>query len=172
MHFDLFILVKLIYCLYLFLETRGVSFKAVPLVQKPISSILERIRQRKLEVSKKWVLILVCYSLICVTYACSFTHFICTICRFSQSNGNNSDNADDGCVKEDVMDHSKSVETEGGDLSESVKEENVISVSNEDLESDDVGMDVPDACTKRKRHDDACSQKVSMMDDRIFYSKN
>ncbi|KAF5809205.1 hypothetical protein HanXRQr2_Chr04g0154381 [Helianthus annuus] len=35
-------------------ETRGVSFKPVPPVQKPISSILERIRQRKLEVSKKF----------------------------------------------------------------------------------------------------------------------
>ncbi|XP_076936514.1 uncharacterized protein LOC143603656 [Bidens hawaiensis] len=35
-------------------ETRGVSFKPVPLVQKPISSILEKIRQRKLEVTKKF----------------------------------------------------------------------------------------------------------------------
>ncbi|KAK9053858.1 hypothetical protein SSX86_024933 [Deinandra increscens subsp. villosa] len=35
-------------------ETRGVSFKPVPLVQKPISSILERIRQRKLEMLKKF----------------------------------------------------------------------------------------------------------------------
>ncbi|KAD4585769.1 hypothetical protein R6Q59_027605 [Mikania micrantha] len=35
-------------------ETRGVSFKSGPLVQKPISSILERIRERKLEVSKKF----------------------------------------------------------------------------------------------------------------------
>ncbi|XP_076944620.1 uncharacterized protein LOC143615370 [Bidens hawaiensis] len=35
-------------------ETRGVSFKPVPLVQKPISSILEKIRQRKLEMSKKF----------------------------------------------------------------------------------------------------------------------
>ncbi|XP_042492072.1 uncharacterized protein LOC122071743 [Macadamia integrifolia] len=34
-------------------ETRNASFKPVPLVQKPISSILEKIRQRKLEVSKK-----------------------------------------------------------------------------------------------------------------------
>ncbi|KAL5704553.1 hypothetical protein ACHQM5_022962 [Ranunculus cassubicifolius] len=34
-------------------ETRDAEFKPVPLVQKPISSILEKIRQRKLEVSKK-----------------------------------------------------------------------------------------------------------------------
>ncbi|KAF9609416.1 hypothetical protein IFM89_016216, partial [Coptis chinensis] len=34
-------------------ETRDAAFKPVPLVQKPISSILEKIRQRKLEVSKK-----------------------------------------------------------------------------------------------------------------------
>ncbi|KAB1220536.1 Coatomer subunit delta-3 [Morella rubra] len=36
-------------------ETRDVSFKPVPVVQKPISSILEKIRKRKLEVSKKYV---------------------------------------------------------------------------------------------------------------------
>ncbi|KAF8406408.1 hypothetical protein HHK36_008495 [Tetracentron sinense] len=34
-------------------ETRDAAFKPVPLVQKPISSILEKIRQRKLEFSKK-----------------------------------------------------------------------------------------------------------------------
>ncbi|RWR72349.1 glutamic acid-rich protein [Cinnamomum micranthum f. kanehirae] len=33
-------------------ETRDVSFKPVPLVQKPISSVLEKIRLRKLEMSK------------------------------------------------------------------------------------------------------------------------
>ncbi|XP_071686896.1 uncharacterized protein [Rutidosis leptorrhynchoides] len=111
-------------------ETRGVSFKAVPLVQKPISSILEKIRQRKLEVSKK----------------------------FSQLDDNVSDKEDDGCVKQDVMDHLKSVETAGGDLSESGKEDKVSSVSNADLEPDGVGMDLPDASIKRKRHDNACSQ--------------
>ncbi|KAK9129926.1 hypothetical protein Sjap_010413 [Stephania japonica] len=34
-------------------ETRDTSFKPVPLVQKPISSVLEKIRKRKLELSKK-----------------------------------------------------------------------------------------------------------------------
>ncbi|XP_059454259.1 uncharacterized protein LOC132184587 isoform X2 [Corylus avellana] len=34
-------------------ETRDVSFKPVPLVQRPISSVLEKIRKRKLELSKK-----------------------------------------------------------------------------------------------------------------------
>ncbi|XVE69912.1 hypothetical protein DITRI_Ditri10aG0029700 [Diplodiscus trichospermus] len=34
-------------------ETRDAAFKPAPLVQKPISSILEKIRRRKLEVSKK-----------------------------------------------------------------------------------------------------------------------
>ncbi|OVA04535.1 hypothetical protein BVC80_1715g53 [Macleaya cordata] len=34
-------------------ESRDAEFKPVPLVQKPISSILEKIRQRKLEVAKK-----------------------------------------------------------------------------------------------------------------------
>ncbi|KAJ0025581.1 hypothetical protein Pint_08930 [Pistacia integerrima] len=34
-------------------ETRDAAFKSVPLVQKPISSVLEKIRQRKLEASKK-----------------------------------------------------------------------------------------------------------------------
>ncbi|XP_062159307.1 uncharacterized protein LOC133866705 isoform X2 [Alnus glutinosa] len=38
-------------------ETRDVSFKPVPLVQKPISSVLEKIRKRKLELSKKSVAI-------------------------------------------------------------------------------------------------------------------
>ncbi|XWS14595.1 hypothetical protein CRYUN_Cryun35bG0023200 [Craigia yunnanensis] len=34
-------------------ETRDAAFKPAPLVQKPISSVLEKIRRRKLEVSKK-----------------------------------------------------------------------------------------------------------------------
>ncbi|ONK67836.1 uncharacterized protein A4U43_C05F4290 [Asparagus officinalis] len=34
-------------------ETRDASFKLVPLVQKPISSVLEKIRLRKLEVLKQ-----------------------------------------------------------------------------------------------------------------------
>ncbi|PON40471.1 DNA ligase-like protein [Parasponia andersonii] len=34
-------------------ETRDATFKPAPLVQKPISSVLEKIRQRKLEVAKK-----------------------------------------------------------------------------------------------------------------------
>ncbi|KAF5468450.1 hypothetical protein F2P56_012600 [Juglans regia] len=38
-------------------ETRDVSFKPVPLVQKPISSVLEKIRKRKMEVSKKYAAI-------------------------------------------------------------------------------------------------------------------
>ncbi|KAG2666602.1 hypothetical protein I3760_15G071300 [Carya illinoinensis] len=38
-------------------ETRDVSFKPVPLVQKPISSVLEKIRKRKMEVSKKFAAI-------------------------------------------------------------------------------------------------------------------
>ncbi|KAK9164101.1 hypothetical protein Syun_005003 [Stephania yunnanensis] len=35
-------------------ETRDASFKPVPLVQKPISSVLDKIRKRKLELSKKY----------------------------------------------------------------------------------------------------------------------
>ncbi|KAF8024349.1 hypothetical protein BT93_F1514 [Corymbia citriodora subsp. variegata] len=38
-------------------ESRDATFKPVPLVQKPISSILEKIRQRKLELSKKSVML-------------------------------------------------------------------------------------------------------------------
>ncbi|KAL1822094.1 hypothetical protein ACET3Z_008872 [Daucus carota] len=38
-------------------ETSGAGFKPVPVVQKPISSLLEKIRQRKLEVSKKMSLL-------------------------------------------------------------------------------------------------------------------
>ncbi|KAJ7958050.1 DNA ligase-like protein [Quillaja saponaria] len=38
-------------------ETRDAAFKPVPLVQKPISSLLEKIRKRKLEVSKKSLMI-------------------------------------------------------------------------------------------------------------------
>ncbi|KAK4753470.1 hypothetical protein SAY87_022268 [Trapa incisa] len=34
-------------------DTRDASFKSIPMVPKPISSILEKIRQRKLEISKK-----------------------------------------------------------------------------------------------------------------------
>ncbi|XP_077216333.1 DNA ligase-like protein isoform X2 [Tasmannia lanceolata] len=37
-------------------ETRDASFKPVPTVQKPISSVLEKIRRRKLEVSKRSVI--------------------------------------------------------------------------------------------------------------------
>ncbi|XP_058224838.1 uncharacterized protein LOC131333992 [Rhododendron vialii] len=36
-------------------ETRDATFKPVPVVQKPISSVLEKIRQRKLEVLKKTI---------------------------------------------------------------------------------------------------------------------
>lgn len=39
--------------LFFFVETRDATFKPVPVVQKPISSVLEKIRQRKLEVLKK-----------------------------------------------------------------------------------------------------------------------
>lgn len=35
------------------LETREASFKPVPIVQKPVSSVIEKIRLRKREVSKK-----------------------------------------------------------------------------------------------------------------------
>ncbi|XP_038903146.1 putative leucine-rich repeat-containing protein DDB_G0290503 [Benincasa hispida] len=34
-------------------DTRGAAFKPMPLVQKPISSVLEKIRRRKLELSRK-----------------------------------------------------------------------------------------------------------------------
>lgn len=37
------------------LETKDASFKPVPVVQKPISSVLEKIRLRKLEILKQWV---------------------------------------------------------------------------------------------------------------------
>ncbi|CAA0831570.1 Unknown protein [Striga hermonthica] len=36
-------------------ETRDASFKPIPVVQKPISSVLDKIRKRKLEISKKFV---------------------------------------------------------------------------------------------------------------------
>ncbi|KAL9449198.1 hypothetical protein AB3S75_011182 [Citrus x aurantiifolia] len=36
-------------------ETRDAAFKSVPIIQKPISSVLDKIRRRKLEVSKKSV---------------------------------------------------------------------------------------------------------------------
>ncbi|XP_062097305.1 uncharacterized protein LOC133803323 [Humulus lupulus] len=38
-------------------ETRDAKFKSAPLVQKPISSVLEKIRQRKLEVARKSAII-------------------------------------------------------------------------------------------------------------------
>ncbi|KAL2455009.1 hypothetical protein Fot_57994 [Forsythia ovata] len=38
-------------------ETRDAAFKPIPVVQKPISSVLEKIRKRKLEVSKKTVIL-------------------------------------------------------------------------------------------------------------------
>ncbi|XP_057973369.1 uncharacterized protein LOC131161552 [Malania oleifera] len=38
-------------------ETRDATFKPIPLVQKPISSVLEKIRKRKLEVSKKTIIV-------------------------------------------------------------------------------------------------------------------
>ncbi|KAM0011960.1 hypothetical protein Hdeb2414_s0057g00757891 [Helianthus debilis subsp. tardiflorus] len=109
-------------------ETRGVSFKPAPPVQKPISSILERIRQRKLEVSKK----------------------------FFQSNTNDSHKEDDEHV---VIDHPKSVQTESGDLSESVKEEKVSNVLNVDPVSDDAGLDELDACGEQKGDVSTCLQK-------------
>lgn len=45
----------LIYFPFGWLETRDASFKPIPVVKKPISSVLEKIRKRKLEISKKWV---------------------------------------------------------------------------------------------------------------------
>lgn len=113
-------------------ETRGAAFKPVPLVQKPISSILEKIRQRKLEMSKK----------------------------FCQPNNSESVKEYDGCLKEVVIDHSKSVETEVCDLSESVKvkEEKVSSVLNGEPRSDDICMDGPDVCEEQKSCDNASSQ--------------
>ncbi|KAK4429171.1 hypothetical protein Salat_1217300 [Sesamum alatum] len=38
-------------------ETRDASFKPIPVVQKPISSVLEKIRKRKLEISRKAMVI-------------------------------------------------------------------------------------------------------------------
>ncbi|KAL8523767.1 hypothetical protein ACS0TY_013655 [Phlomoides rotata] len=38
-------------------ETRDASFRPIPLVQKPISSVLEKIRKRKLEITKKSTLV-------------------------------------------------------------------------------------------------------------------
>nr|XP_043637389.1 probable serine/threonine-protein kinase kinX [Erigeron canadensis] len=104
-------------------ETRGVSFKAVPLVQKPISSILERIRKRKLEVSKK----------------------------FSQSYDLVKE--DDDCLKEDMIDHPKLVETVVGELSESVEKEKVSSVLNGDSESNET-----DVLGEKKSNENGSSQ--------------
>ncbi|PWA46360.1 hypothetical protein CTI12_AA506400 [Artemisia annua] len=116
-------------------ETRGVSFKPVPLVQKPISSILDRIRQRKLEMSKK----------------------------FSQSVSNDPVEEDDDCIKEDVMDRSKSVETENGDSSEMLegeKKEKVSSDVNGEPESVDAGPDETDVSKEPKSRDKSCSPKA------------
>ncbi|KAL7615990.1 hypothetical protein Lser_V15G00690 [Lactuca serriola] len=106
-------------------ETRGASFKPVPIVQKPISSILEKIRQRKLEVSKK----------------------------FSQFNCDDPVKEDDACQKQ-TTNHSKNVEIEVGDLSESVKENEVLSGPKED----DIDMDGPDVCGEQKTHDNDSPQ--------------
>ncbi|XP_020550955.1 myb-like protein X isoform X2 [Sesamum indicum] len=38
-------------------ETRDASFKPMPVVQKPISSVLEKIRKRKLEISRKMMVV-------------------------------------------------------------------------------------------------------------------
>ncbi|GJT23550.1 hypothetical protein Tco_0893487 [Tanacetum coccineum] len=117
-------------------ETRGVSFKPVPLVQKPISSILERIRQRKLEMSK----------------------------RFLQSVSNDPVEEDDDCIKVDVMDGSKSVETEHGELSETLEEEKKELVSsdvNGEPESVDAGPDETDVSKEPKSCDKSCSPKAT-----------
>ncbi|KAJ9560040.1 hypothetical protein OSB04_005200 [Centaurea solstitialis] len=114
-------------------ETRGAAFKPVPLVQKPISSILERIRQRKLEMSKK----------------------------FCQPSYSESVKEYDGCLKEAAIDHSKSLETEVGDLPESVKEEKVSSVLNGKPGPDVIckdGPESPDECGEEKSCDNASSQ--------------
>ncbi|KAL4559449.1 hypothetical protein LXL04_031587 [Taraxacum kok-saghyz] len=104
-------------------ETRGASFKPVPVVQKPISSILEKIRQRKLEVSKK----------------------------FSQLNNDDFVKEDDSSLKH-VTNDSKNVETEVGDISGSMKEDEVSSSPKEEAGSDDVGTDGPDICEEQKSH--------------------
>lgn len=44
-------------------ETRDVSFKPLPHVQKPITSVLEKIRLRKIEMLKKYTSVL---------YACAY----------------------------------------------------------------------------------------------------
>ena len=43
-------------CVLFCLETRDASFKPVLSVQKSVSSVLEKIRQRKHELSKKYIL--------------------------------------------------------------------------------------------------------------------
>lgn len=45
-------LIKFCSALSYWLESRNASFKPIPMVQKPISSVLEKIRKRKLEISK------------------------------------------------------------------------------------------------------------------------
>ncbi|KAI3513215.1 hypothetical protein L1887_20542 [Cichorium endivia] len=111
------------------LETRGASFKPVPIVQKPISSVLEKIRQRKLEVSKK----------------------------FSQLHCDDSVMEDDSCMKQ-AKNHPNVVKTEVGDLSDFVKEDKVSSGPKEESGPNDVGIDGPDISGEHKSHDNASSQ--------------
>ena len=85
------------------------------------------------------------------------------ICRFSQSVSNDPVEEDDDCIKEDVMDCSKSVETENGDLSEMLeveKKEKVASDVNGEPESVDAGPDETDVSKEPKSRDKACSPKV------------
>lgn len=86
--------------------------------------------------------------------------FFCLICRFSQHSSNDLIKEEDNCLKQDEIDHSKNIETEVGDLSESVTKEKVSSVLSENPESDEVGMDAPDVCGEQKSYDNAGSQMV------------
>nr|XP_023903976.1 mitotic apparatus protein p62-like [Quercus suber] len=84
-------------------ETRDASFKPVPLVQKPISSVLEKIRQRKLEIAKKSVAI------------------------NSMSLLDDDDDGDDGFVREVVVDCNS-----GGPIDEDRGNDGVVKVASEE----------------------------------------
>ncbi|KAK6939444.1 hypothetical protein RJ641_028975 [Dillenia turbinata] len=88
-------------------ETRDAQFKPAPIVQKPISSILEKIRQRKLEVSKRAVSVNSCYSYAADGVGSSED----IVSNFPSQRVQNTENMDDEPAKEEPVPHP--VESEG-----------------------------------------------------------
>ncbi|KAK1350240.1 transcriptional regulator ATRX [Heracleum sosnowskyi] len=119
------------------IETSGAGFKPVPVVQKPISSLLEKIRQRKLEVSKKMSLL---------------------------NNSGYSTENDDSLIEPMTGTDSRKVSTRGGgedNLSDKVEVDTKIDASLEDIKSS-LDASITDGVKGLRTHSSPESEKSPM----------